>query len=56
MEAGAVAGEGLEILAEVGPSVEEVPGGLAEADCSGSPLLVWEAQVEAPLQVHPEWQ
>ena len=56
VEAASVAREVSEILSEAGASVEDALGVLAEADCSGSPLLVWVAQVVAPLLVHPEWQ
>ena len=50
-----MAGGGSEILSEVGASMGEALGGPAEADCSGV-VLVWAAQVEALLQVHPECQ
>ena len=46
----------LEILPEAGASMVEALGGPAEADCSGGPLLVGAAQVEAPLWVHSKWQ
>ena len=46
----------LKIPPEAGASMVEALGGLAEADCSGGPLLVGAAWVEAPLWVHSEWQ
>ena len=45
-----------EIPPEVGAPMVEVLGGPAEVDCSGGPLLVGAAWVEAPLRVHSEWQ
>ena len=54
-EAEAMDGGESEILPEAEASTVEVLGGLAEVDCSGGPLLVEAAWVEALLQVHSEW-
>ena len=49
-------GEESEIPPEVEASTVEALGGQVEADCSGGPLLAGASRVEAPLQVHSEWQ